>query len=553
MRELDRQVQGANAAAQLWGRPGPELGGWLRSAAVYVVGYSAINAFTHSLVFARTPITLWSPDDALSVVMLLESSLYTPLVLATSILVDLTFAPASVSRLSILLSDFIVTFGYLLIAVLLRDAFRFDIRKATFSNVIALLAVAPASAIVTGALYCGALYISGALKASELLSGLQYFWIGDAVGMIVLIPAIVAVYDTSSRGEWPAFARPSRALLTAALLFGSSLIITASLTIPSSRYLFSLMFLPTIWVGIRYGYNAVALTLLLTQLILLGLMGAFHVSIEIFASFQTQMFILAATGQLLGVAVTERESAMRDLTRQQADLARLTAQATTAALAAAFAHEISQPLSALSGYVHAARRLLAGPGGAEAAAGALQKAEAETRRTGEIVTRIREFVASGKLDLAACDLGAIASKIVALNRDEARARGVTLTLEAPAQPMTGAVDRIAIEQALNNLVVNAIEAAANPQAAGAVAVRVRAEGEWLRISVEDDGPGVADEIVDHLFEAFETTKPHGMGLGLTLVNQIVKQHGGHLNWRRREPAGAVFLIDLPIEGAAPHA
>ncbi len=522
----------------------------LRLVALYAASYAAINYATGALQFGGANITLWSPDNALSVVLLLESSLYTPVVLATSIAVDLWLAPSDMSRFSIVMSDFIVTHGYLLIAILLRDAFRFDLRKATYANMIALLAVAPSSAVFTGLLYCGVLYLTGVLPAAKLLKGLQYFWIGDAVGMIVLIPAVVAVYDLSHRQHWRALVTPSRILFAAAMFLGIALFIFASVKIPSSRYLFSLLFLPTIWIGIVFGYSVVALMLLAAQLLLVAMLHAFHVSTDVFASFQMQMFILAATGQLLGASVSEREEATRRLTRQRADLERLTAQATTGALAAAFAHEISQPLSALSGYVHAARRMLAEPERLEDAVAALQKAEAETRRTREIVTRIREFVANGRLDLATCDLAAVAREIAVLNSEDARTKNVLLTLDVPDAPIEAEADRVAIVQALNNLVVNAVESVANgDEAGGSVRLSVSVERDVARIAVEDDGPGVAGEIAEHLFEAFETTKPLGMGLGLTLASQIVGKHGGRLTWHARAPRGAAFVIELPREGA----
>lgn len=529
----------------------PAMRNFLGVSALYVLAYAAINAVTDSLTYGPTTITLWSPDNALSVILLLHSSLYAPLVLVTSIATDLWFKQPETPAFAVVFSDLIVTFGYLVIAVVLRDAFRFDIRKATYANMIALLAVAPSAAILTGAVYCGALYVTGSLPFGALFKGLEYFWIGDAVGMIVLIPAAVAFYDIFSRARWRALRTTSRAAIATAMPAVVAVLITASIEIPDSRYLFSLLFLPVLWIGVAFGYDAVAITLLATQLLLVAILGASHASIDKLASFQTQMFVLASTGQLLGALVTEREEATRDVARQRADLNRLTAQATTGALAAAFAHEISQPLAALSGYVHAARRLLANPGETEGAAAALQKAEAETRRTRDIVTRIRDFVASGKLDLASCDLGAIARKIVSINREEARARDVRLEFEPAETPVNASVDRIAIEQALNNLVVNAIELATrSDETRGLVRITLAREPATMRIEVEDDGPGVSEEIASHLFEAFETTKPRGMGLGLTLAQQIVAKHGGRLSWRARAPRGAVFVIELPAKDAA---
>jgi len=521
-------------------------GEYFRLATLYFLSYALINLVTTLHEYGHTTITAWSPDNGLSVLLLLESSLFTPIVLATSIFVDAFIARSSADLFSIVMSDFIVTHGYLLIAIVLRDAFKFDFRRATYANMIALLAVVPTSAAFTGALYCGVLYLTGALPYADVPTGFRYFWIGDAVGMIVLIPAATAIYDIVANRKWRALLKPSRLALASLIVVGMILLIEASIEIPNSRYLFTLLFLPTIWVGIAYGYDAVAIALAATQLLLIGSLAAFDLSLDSLAAFQTQMFILAATGQLLGAAVTEREEATRSLRRQQFDLARITAQATTGALAAAFAHEVSQPLSSLSGYVHAARRLLTNQDDREGAIAALQKAEAESRRASDILGRIREFVANGRLELQDCDLCEIAAKIVSFNRDDARARGVALNLEAPEAPLVVRIDKIAIEQALNNLVVNALEAVgAQGAERGHVWVRVAAGLDKVWLGVDDDGPGIAAEISDHLFDAFETTKPTGMGLGLTLASQVVEKHSGSLTWRARAPHGSHFLIELP--------
>jgi two-component system sensor kinase FixL len=128
---------------------------------------------------------------------------------------------------------------------------------------------------------------------------------------------------------------------------------------------------------------------------------------------------------------------------------------------------------------------------------------------------------------------------------------VRLEFESAETPVNASVDRIAIEQALNNLVVNAIESATrSDETRGLVRITLAREPATMRIEVEDDGPGVSEEIASHLFEAFETTKPRGMGLGLTLAQQIVAKHGGRLSWRARAPRGAVFVIELPAKDAA---
>jgi signal transduction histidine kinase len=118
-----------------------------------------------------------------------------------------------------------------------------------------------------------------------------------------------------------------------------------------------------------------------------------------------------------------------------------------------------------------------------------------------------------------------------------------LRFVSEAGPAVVEADRVALEQALNNLVVNAIEAI--DHAGGEVIVRVGRGGGVARLSVDDNGPGISAELGDRMFDVFETTKARGMGLGLPLTKQIAERHGGRLTWRSRLPRGTRFEIELP--------
>ena len=404
---------------------------YLTTSAIYFIAYLAINYFTSFRQFGHSSITLWSPDNAVSLLLLTQSIAYTPVVLIASICVDLSISHANYSVTSVIASEFVVTQGYLLIAILLRDRFNYDFRIATYPNMLALLAVVPASAAVTSVLYCGALYLTGSLARGDVYTAARYFWIGDTVGMIVVLPAATAIYAVALTANWRDFLI-GKSLLTIALVGACTIVLVlTSVADIRNRYLFDLLFLPTIWVGIGYGYSAVAILLLLVQLLLVASLAYFHADDQNFAIFQTLMFILAATGQVLGAVVTERESTIRQLRRQQSDLARVSAHATSGALAATLAHEISQPLSSLAGYVHGARRMLDSHRPREAIEGALAKAESEARRTREIIARIRDFVSTGSLRTERVDITELGRKIVALNRDDAQSRGVELMFDGP--------------------------------------------------------------------------------------------------------------------------
>jgi two-component system, LuxR family, sensor kinase FixL len=215
----------------------------------------------------------------------------------------------------------------------------------------------------------------------------------------------------------------------------------------------------------------------------------------------------------------------------------------------ALAHEISQPLSAAATYLHAARRMLKSDLVNEPVMDALKKAEAEAQRVREVLEHIRDFVSNGAMDLEMLDMSGLVRKIASLFQDDAGGHGIQVEVEsAPPVAMVKA-DRIQIEQVLNNLVANAIDAVSErTDALGRVIIRVVRRGELVIVQVEDNGPGVASEMAHSLFEAYQTTKPRGMGLGLHLSQQIVQKHAGRLWWEPNVAEGARFFVELQIDG-----
>lgn len=521
---------------------------------MYSAAYIAINAFTSSHSFRETAITLWSPDNGLSLLLLTESIYYTPIVLFASIFVDIFINPANYNLYAIITSEFTLTFGYSAVAIILRDAFHYRKWETTYANTIAILSVIPASSAVMSVMYCGSLYLTGSLRYTDLYFAVLNFWIGDSVGMIVVLPAAAAFYDFLKPEFRPRFRNPRHWIIAAVVLISVFAFVFISTTKVRDRYLFNMIFLPMMWVGINYGFSAVAIMLLVTQLTLVTAMTYFHIDDAGFTVYQTLMFIMASTGQLLGAVLSEREQTGRILRRQQSELSRVSAQATTGAMAAAMAHEISQPLTSLASYVHSARRMIDSGQPTPAVANALGRAETEAKRAREIIGRIRNFVASGQLEREPTDLEEIGRKIIKLNREDAAARGVEIAGEFDEASHLVFVDRIAIEQALNNLVTNAIDAASENQGmVGRVLVRVHVSPRAARLQVEDNGSGVNPEIADRLFQVFETTKPKGMGLGLPLTQEIALKHSGKLEWRANSPRGAIFTIELPTDGSTTNA
>jgi two-component system sensor kinase FixL len=230
-------------------------------------------------------------------------------------------------------------------------------------------------------------------------------------------------------------------------------------------------------------------------------------------------------------------------------LVRVSAQATAGAMGMLLAHELSQPLSTVATYALAARRMLQSGAGAEPVMVALRKAEAEAQRTRQVLERIRDLVSVGRLQPRPLNLVDAALKIRALGIEGANGRGVEIAVESFRPIPFVKADPIGIEQVLNNLVGNAVDAAAERgDGRGRVVVRVIGGDDCAIVQIDDNGRGVSPELAESLFEAYQTSKPSGMGLGLTLSRQIVRQHAGRIWWQPVEPEGTRFVVELKIKG-----
>ena len=304
----------------------------------------------------------------------------------------------------------------------------------------------------------------------------------------------------------------------------------------------------------REGYAGVALALVTIQLTLAAITAFVGYDTTDFAILQLLMLVLSITGLLLGAVTTERKDAALRLREQQRELARMASDARAGAMGMALAHEVSQPLSTVAAYVHAARRLLQSSVASAPVMDALVKAEAEAQRAREVLERVRDFVSNGNLNLTALDVSALAERIGALCREEAAARGIQVEVESVGSIPPVKADGVQIEQVLINLVANAIDAAAErPDGRGGVIVRVAANTSAIMIQVEDNGRGVAPELADNIFDAYQTTKPRGMGLGLHLSRRIVERHAGRLWWEPIRTGGARFVVELPTDGSSLNA
>jgi signal transduction histidine kinase len=529
---------------------GPRFWG---TGAAFIAIYFALNLLTEWHEFDRLGITLWSPDDGLSLALLLENLAFAPFVFLGAVLVDLSIAGVHRSIGMTMAAELSLSMVYVGLAFVLKNALKFDIRRFRLPDVVAFLLLIPAGAALSAFIYCGALHLGGELSSDKVFVAAVHCWIGSALGIVTIIPAITAVFTYASRPwRWSGYTAFTIVIFALGIGLGFAALVGVG---DKLYYLFNLLFLPVIWVAMREGYAGVALALVTIQLTLAVLTAFFGYNTTDFAILQLLMLVLSITGLLLGAVTTERQDAALRLREQKRELARMVSNARAGAMGMALAHEVSQPLSTVTTYLHAARRLLQASVASGPVMDALVKAEAEAHRAREVLERIRDFVSNGNLNLTTVDVPAIAEKIGALCREEAAARGVLVEIETVGLVPLIEADGVQIEQVLINLVANAIDAAAERlDARGRVIMRVVAKGgDAIMLRVEDNGRGVAPDLADNIFDAYQTTKPRGMGLGLHLSRRIVQRHAGRLWWEPVTMGGARFVVELPTAGCGHNA
>ncbi|HYD31322.1 MAG TPA: MASE1 domain-containing protein [Azospirillaceae bacterium] len=247
--------------------------------------------------------------------------------------------------------------------------------------------------------------------------------------------------------------------------------------------------------------------------------------------------------------VSQRKQIEARLAQKQAELAHVSRLSLMGEMASALAHEINQPLSAIANYTRVCQMLLdSGKAAPERIRETMDKAVHQAERAGEIIRRLREFLGKGETQFAVTPVERIFEEVMDLSRTGAAQAGIALkvTVDGHLPPLF--VDNIQTEQVLLNLVRNSMDALVmSEHSRREVVLSAQRDGpDFIRFTVRDTGPGISRDIVDQLFTPFSTTKPTGMGLGLSISRSIVEAHGGRLWAEPDQPAGAVFHFTLPI-------
>ena len=248
--------------------------------------------------------------------------------------------------------------------------------------------------------------------------------------------------------------------------------------------------------------------------------------------------------------VSAAKQAEQELREAQAELAHITRVTTLGELTASIAHEVNQPIAAVVTNAAAGLGWLkAEPPNLDEVRATLGHIAKDAQRAGDVMHRIRALARKAPLRMAQFDVNEAVLDVIALTRTELVRHGVSLQTQlATGLPLIEG-DRIQLQQVILNLILNAVEAMGGIDN-GVREVRIstgREASNAVLVTVRDFGPGLDPQSVDHLFKAFYTTKPGGLGMGLAICRSIIQAHGGRLWATANEPRGAVFQFTLLLE------
>jgi two-component system, LuxR family, sensor kinase FixL len=510
---------------------------YLRDAAVFAPCYVLLDWVSYIDPVGPFNITPWNPQPALAIVwMLLGGLIHAPAVFVTVLLADIVVRNVPGGFALIAATSLVLTLGYAAIAWALRGWLRPEPRLDRVRHLTVFIAVViPASAAIAVA-FVGVLYASGMLNERAFGVAWLRFWVGDAVGIIVTAPLLLVVADPERRARLLAIGRRSETYLQAALLAVSLWLIFSVLTGDPAHH-FYLLFLPLIWIAARSGMAGAIIAIAIIQI---GVVLAIHHRMdEILPILELQILVaaLTMTGLYLGVMVDERERANASL-RQSLRLA------AAGEMAGAIAHEVNQPLTALTNYGRSAL-VLAEARRTDELRGVIEKMLHESQRAGEVVRRLRDFFRAGTTHLEPVSV----DELVGAARVSAGLMDEHVTVAADVEPHVAfvLVDRLQVELILRNLISNSVDAIKElPHHARRIVIAAERDGtRFVRLTIRDSGPGLAPVDRERAFEPFVSGKPTGMGLGLAVSRAIAEAHGGTLTASNAAGHGQ-FELTLPV-------
>lgn len=510
-----------------------------RHALLLLAGYVALDWASYYQPLHDLNITPWNPAAALAVVFLLRYGWRAAVPIPIAIIIgDAWVRAIPASFLTSALLAALLTVGYMGTSKALRHVFkdrRFFLDRR--SLIIWALIVIVATCLIS-LTFGAALVLLNMIPTSSFPSAFVGHWIGDCIGIIVSMPLLWMLGNASGRAAlWKMLHQPE----ATAIVIGTVLAFWIAFGIGGAadyKY-FYVLFLPAIWSAARFGFAGAAAMAALLQI---GIaIAVSSLDFKLVSAFEIQILTLVLGGVsfVLGIVVEEQRRTSVDL-RQSLRLA------AAGEMAGALAHELNQPLTAISAYSETCEQMLdLGRSGSELR-GPIRGIVRESVRAADTVRRLRDFFRSGTTNLEKVEIQSLIEDVSMPFVHRAQRDTIKFSFDG-AVSATVLADRVQLGVVLRNLLANAFDAVATcPQGSREVVLRARRNGAGaIQIDVRDTGPGLPVEFLDQPYEPFRSTKASGLGLGLAISRAIVEAHGGEL--RAIRGGAGLFEVVLPIE------
>jgi two-component system sensor kinase FixL len=517
----------------------------------YGIGSLALDAVSNPQTVLPLALAPWTPPLGLSLAFLLLYGLhYAPLLIGVTFLAGLPLYGHPPDWLPALWAATLLMLALVTLAAWLLRGLKIDPELSTQRDLSWFLVVAVLGAWMDAGVHVFSRSPEAAPDIWAWLADLVNYWVGALIRLLIITPLVLV----HARRDWQAF-RVEKEMLLQGLAIAVALWIIFGLKYTDEFKFFYLLFLPLIWIAMRYGIQGATVALAASHVGINAILEWRGLHAITVVEFQMLMLGLTVTGLFLGMTVTTRRAAEERLHQRETELNQAMRLAAAGEMAQAIAHELNQPLVAVANYARAGRAMLEDPARhASLLADTLEKIDREANRAGQVMRRLREFFRGGGLRPETFTAQELVAESLAHVRRRAERQGITVETRFDDNLPRIHADRVQMGTVLHNLLANAVESLSDsPTLWRDIEITAALHApDRVRICVSDSGHGVQPEMEGRLFDSFATSKAEGMGLGLAISRTLVEAHDGELWLDHARPAR--FCFTLPIqETSANHA